>query len=335
MIESISSWSHFDLPSILAEFLQNAVRAQRQQDVRARNIWVQAANRLCSVESVSSGGLYRQLGLENRGALGEAIARARLDLDPTNALAHFELGLALQYANRHADSIAPYRAAFAIDPELQSLRNNLAAALLDEDPASREAAELLETALTRQADDANCWVNLAMVRLARHDLDGTLDAAKKAMTFAPGNAVVVSAYAQKLREGQRWSDAEAHARLTPNASWLYPLTSTPLVAATPPSEVPEPVPPAVERPPIAMALLPNAFAQYCALAPEMATESPALGALEHLPISVPFRAKAPVDVPAEINRAIVPSVLPERLPRPLVVSETATHVPADSFQTER
>ena len=45
------------------------------------------------------------------------------------ATAYFNHGYALQMAGRHADAVAPYRAALALDADRPSLRNNLAIAL--------------------------------------------------------------------------------------------------------------------------------------------------------------------------------------------------------------
>ncbi|SAK95863.1 tetratricopeptide repeat protein [Caballeronia ptereochthonis] len=193
------------------DFLRNALSAQRQDDQRARDIWMQAANRLSPMDGASISALLQQLASQRRNVEAEAIARTLVSLEPRSAMAHFNLGLTLQFANRHADAIAPYRDALAIEPKLHSLRNNLAAALLDEDPASPEAAELLEAALEQNPNDANCWLNLSRVRLARFDLDGMLAAGEHALKLAPSDSVVVSGYGQKLREAQRWDDAERYA----------------------------------------------------------------------------------------------------------------------------
>ncbi|BBU28372.1 hypothetical protein BTHE68_21060 [Burkholderia sp. THE68] len=192
-------------------FLRNALNAQQQGDQRARDIWMQAASHLSLTDGASISALLSRLGIERRNIEAENIARTLLALEPRSALAHFNLGLALQYANRHVDSMTPYRAALAIDPNLISLRNNLAAALLDGNPASGEAAELLETALVHSPNDANCWVNLSKVRLARFDLDGSLEASERAVKLAPDDSVVISNHGQKLREAQRWDDAERYA----------------------------------------------------------------------------------------------------------------------------
>ncbi|BAN24093.1 tetratricopeptide repeat protein [Caballeronia insecticola] len=189
-------------------FLGHALSAQQQDDQRARDIWMQAANYLSPTDSASVCTLLTRLAGERRTTDAERIARTLLALEPHSAPAHFNLGLALQYANRHADAVTPYRAALALDPDLHSLRNNLAAALLDRNPASGEAAALLEAALELTPNDANCWVNLGKVRLARFDLDGALEASEHAVKLAPQDSVAISSHGQRLREAQRWDDAE-------------------------------------------------------------------------------------------------------------------------------
>ena len=135
MIE-LNRYPSADVLDAFQDFLCNALSARQQEDQRACDIWMQAANRLFPVDGTSISALLTQLAGERRNAEAEAIARALARLEPRNATAHFNLGLALQFANRHADAIAPYRDALAIQPKLHSLRNNLAAALLDSDPAS-------------------------------------------------------------------------------------------------------------------------------------------------------------------------------------------------------
>ncbi|MDR5758094.1 tetratricopeptide repeat-containing glycosyltransferase family protein [Caballeronia sp. LZ035] len=196
---------------VFEAFLRNALDAQQRNESIVRDTWLDAARHLFPTDGASVGAMLRQLATEQRLVDAEAIAGTLAQLEPHNALAQFNLGLALQFANRHDEAIAPYLDALAIDPDLYSLRNNLAAALLDRDPASSEAARLLETALECDTRDANLWVNLAKVRLARFDLAGSLAASEQAVRFAPDDPVVVSNHGQKLREAQRWDDAEHHA----------------------------------------------------------------------------------------------------------------------------
>ncbi|MDR5834811.1 tetratricopeptide repeat protein [Caballeronia sp. LZ034LL] len=196
---------------VFQAFLRNALSAQQRDESVVRDTWLDAARHLFPVDGASVGGLLQQLAAEQRLADAEAIVRTLAQLEPHSAITQFNLGLALQFANRHDEAIAPYRDALAIDPDLHSLRNNLAAALLDRDPASSEAARLLEAALAHDARDANLWVNLAKVRLARFDLAGSLAASEQAVRLAPDDPVVVSNHGQKLREAQRWDDAEHYA----------------------------------------------------------------------------------------------------------------------------
>lgn len=189
-------------------FLGNAATAQQKRDRHARDIWLQAASQLFATDDHSLSLLIQQLAEQKRANEGEAIARAFTALRPKNAAALFRHGLALQYLNRHKEAIAPYRAAYAIDPDLYSLRNNLAAALIETDPTSREAEELLRAALEKEPADANGWLNLGKLYLTRFDLASSLEASERALQLQPDNAVVLSNHGQRLREAQRWDDAE-------------------------------------------------------------------------------------------------------------------------------
>jgi tetratricopeptide (TPR) repeat protein len=217
---------HRDPSAMLLEvfqtFLRKALSAQQQGDRSAREIWVEAAGHLFPVDGGSVGAMLQQLAAEQRHTDAEVIARTLAQLDPHSAIALFNFGLTLQFARRHGEAIAPYRAALAIEPNLHSLRNNLAAALLEDEPTSSEAARLLEAALEHDPNDANLWVNLAKVRLARFDLEGALEASARAVERAPHDPVVLSNHGQKLREAQRWDDAEHYAasalRLAPDHS---------------------------------------------------------------------------------------------------------------------
>lgn len=173
--------------------------------------------------------LNLQLLTRQHGAEAEAIARACAALAPRDPRTHFQLGLTLQLMNRHSDAIAPYREALAIDPNMQSLRNNLAAALMSANPASPEVTILLTAALDQTPDDANAWINLAKSRLAGFDLDGALEAEHRAIALQPDNPIALGNHGQTLREAQQWEEAErftsAARRAAPgNASFLSNLS---------------------------------------------------------------------------------------------------------------
>ncbi|MBN3759967.1 tetratricopeptide repeat protein [Burkholderia sp. Ac-20365] len=189
-------------------FLRHAVAARQQADTKAHDIWVQAASHLFPTDTHSLDTLVQQLIERQLRSEAETIARALAALDPHDANALFRLGYTLQATNRHQDAIAPYREALAIDPSLHSLRNNLAGALMTADPASAEAAELLQAALDQNPDDANAWVNIAKLHLARFDLDSALEAERRALALQPDNPIMLGNHGQTLREAQQWEQAE-------------------------------------------------------------------------------------------------------------------------------
>ncbi|MGF6442918.1 tetratricopeptide (TPR) repeat protein [Paraburkholderia youngii] len=140
----------------------------------------------------------------------EAIELAAIisELDAGSAVAHFRAGYALQMAGRHADAIAPYRRALALDPALPQLRNNLASALTLTDGDLSERLALLEAAIRDAPDDGNAWINLANAYRQSLDLPHALEAGAQAVQRAPGSPLAYNNYALTLREAQRWDDAE-------------------------------------------------------------------------------------------------------------------------------
>jgi len=191
-------------------FLRQAVAANARHDAKARNIWLKAASHLFRTSHESIDTLVQQLIERQQAACAEAIAGAFAALAPKDPIAQFRHGYTVQMMGRHADAVAPYRKALAINPEIHSLRNNLAGALMSIDPASAEANELLKTALKQDSKDANAWLNLGKSCLARFDLQGALEAEDRALELAPGNPVMLGNHGQTLREAQRWAEAESY-----------------------------------------------------------------------------------------------------------------------------
>ncbi|SOE59602.1 hypothetical protein SAMN05446935_1543 [Burkholderia sp. YR290] len=189
-------------------FLRHAVAALHQGDRQAHDIWLQAASHLFPTNPDSLDEMTPQLVARGRGVEAETIARAFAALAPHDPRALVRLGLTLQLMHRHGDAVAPYRDALAIAPNLHSLRNNLASALMWMNPASAEAAELLTAALHQNPADANAWVNLGKSHLARFDLDSALEAERHAIDLQPDNPVVLGNHGQTLREAQQWENAE-------------------------------------------------------------------------------------------------------------------------------
>ncbi|MCG5075902.1 hypothetical protein [Paraburkholderia tagetis] len=142
--------------------------------------------------------------------LSAAIAR----LEPQRAAAWFAAGLALQFANRHAEAVQPYRHALAIKRTFPNLRNNLAGALtqINIDINSREILALLEESVAAEPNDANAWINLGRVLPTDTDIARPLEASRRALALAPHSALAANNYAMACREAQQWDEAERAAR---------------------------------------------------------------------------------------------------------------------------
>ncbi len=140
--------------------------------------------------------------------VAQAVARAA----PHDAGALFTLGLALQFAGRHAEAVAPYRQALAIWPDFPHLRNNLAGALIQINTSDSEALALLEAATRAAPDDSRAWINLTRLFAADADPARALAAGERALELAPRDPSALNNYAMMLKEAQRWDDALRIAR---------------------------------------------------------------------------------------------------------------------------
>ncbi|OJB08134.1 hypothetical protein BGV53_32350, partial [Burkholderia ubonensis] len=187
-----------------------AADAQARGEHAAHDIWLAAAAHLHAVDAASLARLTTALAGRQRTADAVALADrcARLH---ANAVARFSLGYALQMDGRHAEAVAPYRAALASEPDLPSLRNNLAIALRLSGGDRAEEATLLEEAVNVDPHDVQAWINLVIARLAAQDLTGALACAERLVVLAPDNALAMNNVALAMKEAQRWDDAERHA----------------------------------------------------------------------------------------------------------------------------
>ncbi|KWO64173.1 tetratricopeptide repeat protein [Burkholderia territorii] len=197
------------MPPLLA-LLGQAADAQARGEHDAHALWLAAAGHLHAVDMAALSQLTVTLVARQRTADALALAEcaARIHAD---AGARFNLGYALQMLGRHADAVAPYRAAYALDPRLPSLRNNLAIALRLSGGDRREEIALLAAAVEADPHDVQAWINLIVARLAALDLDGALAAAARLAEIAPDNALALNNIAMAMKEAQRWDDAERYA----------------------------------------------------------------------------------------------------------------------------
>ncbi|WP_322088262.1 hypothetical protein [Burkholderia sp. BCC1999] len=197
------------LPPFLA-LLGQAADAQARGERAAHDLWLAAAAHLHAVDADALAQLTTALVARQRTADALALAECAVRVQP-GATAYFNHGYALQMADRHADAVAPYRAALAIDAGRPSLRNNLAIALRLSSGDRKEEIALLDAAVQHDPQDVQAWINLVVARIATHDLDGALACAARLADLAPGNALAMNNVAMAMKEAQRWDDAERYA----------------------------------------------------------------------------------------------------------------------------
>jgi tetratricopeptide (TPR) repeat protein len=109
----------------------------------------------------------------------ERDARRAMEIDPSSAIARFNLGTILETGGRAGDAEASYVEALSRDPESAEAAGNLAALLIRRG-AWREAIPILEKALTVHPSQAACRANLVVALLAAGDLGGAREAASAA-----------------------------------------------------------------------------------------------------------------------------------------------------------
>ncbi|WP_429584045.1 tetratricopeptide repeat protein [Paraburkholderia youngii] len=197
-----------DASSAFLTLLRDAAAARASGATADEARSLDAAAKLHPLDGASLDALIAAWLAQKRNAKAIELAAIIAELDAGSAVAHFRAGYALQMAGRHADAIAPYRRALALDPALPQLRNNLASALTLTDGDLSERLALLEAAIRDAPDDGNAWINLANAYRQSLDLPQALEAGAKAVQRAPGSPLAYNNYALTLREAQRWDDAE-------------------------------------------------------------------------------------------------------------------------------
>ncbi|MFC5429330.1 hypothetical protein ACFPTO_11035 [Paraburkholderia denitrificans] len=148
------------------------------------------------------------------GRLDEVIriATAAARLAPGRAGPSFAAGLALQFADRHAEAAEIYRRALAVAPAFPNLRNNLAAALIHVNGKSEEIARLLEDCVADNPGDRLAWINLGRLRPDDTGVARAIDANRRALAIAPHDPLALNNYALAQKEAQNWDEAERAAR---------------------------------------------------------------------------------------------------------------------------
>lgn len=154
--------------------------------------------------------------MSGRLAEAEGYYQAVLELDPGQAVVHFNLGIVLRHQGRLADAANAYGRALELQPEFPEAENNLGTVLASLGRLD-ESVAVLERLLERKPDFANAWNNLGG---ALKDLGRARDAIRcfeRANRLQPANAafhsnlVFAMHYSPDhgpralLREARRWN----------------------------------------------------------------------------------------------------------------------------------
>jgi len=200
--------------NLFLDFVDAAVRADPEQTASREAIALLTNTRatLLALGDDALVGIAAEVKDPAKAHAALRIALAAARLAPARAAAQFAAGLALQFANRHADAVEPYRRALAIDQTFPNLRNNLAISLMLINSERSEIDWLLEEAVAADPNDSRAWVNLALLRPTDIDLARPHDAARRAVALAPHDPLALNNYAMVCKEAQDWDEAERMAR---------------------------------------------------------------------------------------------------------------------------
>jgi Tfp pilus assembly protein PilF len=116
---------------------------------------------------------------------------------PSNAKAHFYLGVAHQNLGHGEAAIKSYEKALELDPKLTEATVNLTAALLDAGDAAR-AAPLIERALASDPGNAGLLYNRALAASMLGKKTEAVSAYRAALAADPNNVEIKYGYAEAL-----------------------------------------------------------------------------------------------------------------------------------------
>jgi tetratricopeptide (TPR) repeat protein len=151
------------------------------------------------------------IALAQQGRLDEAVKYYRwsLQLQPTDADAHFNLGNALVDQRQYAEAVASFEATLSLKPEYYEARNNLANTLVKLGRPG-QAAEQYRLALKQQPDAARIHVNLAAILAGQGDYGAAALHYRRALKEMGDDAGIHYALGLALAMQGRWDEAIAH-----------------------------------------------------------------------------------------------------------------------------
>jgi Tfp pilus assembly protein PilF/mono/diheme cytochrome c family protein len=144
-----------------------------------------------------------------RMILQEALALHKVQKNPADFEAHYNLGAMLLARGQIQDSIAQYQQANRLHPNDPTVNNALGAALLASGQPE-PALPCLVAALHAQPDNFDAHYNLASAFLALGKLSEALDQFRAALRLHPDDARAEANVGSILAEAANWSEAKAH-----------------------------------------------------------------------------------------------------------------------------
>jgi Tfp pilus assembly protein PilF len=139
------------------------------------------------VDAISAGDFEKA-----RGVFEKLVAE-----QPSNAKAHFYLGVARQNLDQRDGAIESYEKALSLDPKLLEAAVNLTAALLDAGEAER-AAPIVERALASEPKHPGLLYNRALVASMLGKKQEAVGYYREALAADPSNAEIKYGYAEAL-----------------------------------------------------------------------------------------------------------------------------------------
>lgn len=143
-----------------------------------------------SAPTSDSPDVARGVGAFEKGdyAGAQAAFEAALKTNPNDAVAHFNLGLTLEHANKLADAEKSYKEALRIRPDFADVAVALSSLYLSaEPPRADEAASVARAALEKHPENGSLHFNLG-VALAPKDQAGATKEFEDALAKTPNDA---------------------------------------------------------------------------------------------------------------------------------------------------
>jgi predicted O-linked N-acetylglucosamine transferase (SPINDLY family) len=137
-----------------------------------------------------------------------ACYKKALELDPTLAGAHYNLGLASFHLQRWDDSVAAYKKALSLDPNYPSCELNLGTTYAASGRFN-DAIALYRDVLKRRPNDGPVATNLGNFLKEMGELDAAVDAYRHALSLNPNDAVTWNNFAVAMKDQGQLAESTA------------------------------------------------------------------------------------------------------------------------------